>query len=162
MKYPSSVVLSILFVGCLFVGCNDQEITASAPGESIPALGKVTIIEDYFDFENTGPGEYLDCTGAIMEWHGTIKANYRAVLTPSGHYIETGHVDYNAYGGITLENSSTHEVWTLQNGTNPWDWIEHHDGSLRFHYSGRSSTRQGIRHFISASRDSSHLTETAM
>jgi hypothetical protein len=95
-----------------------------------------------------------------MRNYGTVKANYKIVITPSGHYIETGHADYNAYGEVTLVNTSTGEEWTLQNGTNPWHWIEYNNGSFRFHYlwnevykSGNNVLNLHLQGFITVDKD---------
>jgi hypothetical protein len=136
MKHLLNYLFVLLLLGCIFIGCSDQQAPTGISEESNTTLNKATIIKDSFDYDYDAESlPFTDCvTGASMQNHGIVKANYKIVLTPSGHYIETGHVDYDAYGGVTLENLSTGEIWTLQNGTNPWHWIEYDNGSFRFHY----------------------------
>lgn len=151
MKSFLIFLCSLLFFGCIFLGCGDQQAPTSLNNELNTTLDKVIIEEGSFEFnydDADGEGNpfppYTDCvTGASMQNHGRVEAHYRIVITPSGIYKETGHVDYNAYGEVTLENLSTGEVWTLQNGTNPWSWIEYHNGSFRFHYLWNEIYRSG-------------------
>ena len=135
MKHQLGFLLSFTLLGSIFFSCSEQQAPTAIVEESNTTLDKVIIINDSFDYDYVESLPYTDCvTGASMQNHGIIKANYKIIMTPSGHYIETGHVDYNAYGDVTLENLSTGEIWTLQNGTNPWSWIEYANGSFRFHY----------------------------
>ena len=73
-------------------------------------------------------------TGALIQYHSFVKIYAKEKTTPSGNWIATGYVDYDAYDGVILENLSTEEIWTLQNGQNPWNEIENHNGSYRLHY----------------------------
>ena len=135
MKHLLINFLSLMLLGSLFIQCSEEQSPTAANDETNTSLDKVTIIEDTFDYNYEGSLPYEDCvTGAQMLNYGIIKAYYRAIITPSGKYIESGHVDYNAYGEVTLENLSTGEIWTLQNGTNPWIYIEHQNGGVLLHY----------------------------
>jgi hypothetical protein len=128
-------LFSILLIGGLYIQCNDQKAPTSTGDESITTLNKAIIDEGEFDYDFEPDAPYSNCvTGALMKNHGVLKLYFKAIITPSGTYKETGYVDYNAYGGITLENLSTGEIWTLQNGTDHWSWIEFHNSSFRYHY----------------------------
>jgi hypothetical protein len=148
-------------LGFILWGCSDQQSPTAISEEANTTLNKATIIKGSFDYVYSELDTYTDCvTGASMRNYGTVKANYKIVITPSGHYIETGHADYNAYGEVTLVNTSTGEEWTLQNGTNPWHWIEYNNGSFRFHYlwnevykSGNNVLNLHLQGFITVDKD---------
>lgn len=135
MKHLLIFLFSILLIGGLFIQCGDQQTPTSISDESNATLNKATVVEYTFDYDCDLDPPLTNCvTGAPMQAHGVIKGYVRELTTPSGNWTSKGYADYNAYGGITLENLSTGEIWTNKNGTNPWKEIEIHNGSYRFHY----------------------------
>ena len=69
-----------------------------------------------------------------MQNHGIVKIYVTEKTIASGNWISRGYVDYNAYDGVTLENLSSGEIWTCQNGQNPWNEITKNNGAYRIHW----------------------------
>lgn len=135
MRHFLSKSFLLLLIGSFFIQCSDQQSPTSISNESNTLLDKVTVTEYNFDYDLDTDPPYTDCvTGMSMQNHGVVIVYVRELTTPSGNWIATGYVDYNAYGGVTLENMSTNDIWTLQNGHNPWNEIENHNGGYRLHY----------------------------
>lgn len=134
MKHLLIFLFSILLIGGLFIQCGDQEAPTSTGEESKATLNKVSVVEYSYDYDGDWDPPLTNCvTGALMQYHGVVKVYVRDLMTPSGNWIETGYVDYNAYDGVTLENLSTGEIWTCQNGQNPFNIIEKNNGAFRLH-----------------------------
>jgi hypothetical protein len=135
MKHRLGNFFSLLLIGSLFIQCGDQQVPTAISDESNTTLDKVTVVEYSFDYDLSLDPPYTDCvTGAPMQNYGIVKVYVKEKTTPSGNWIATGYTDYNAYGGVTLVNTSTMEIWTLQNGQNPFHEIANHNGSYRLHY----------------------------
>jgi hypothetical protein len=134
MKNFLGYVLSVLLMGGIFLSCSDQQ-APTANDEVVDPLNKVTVVEYFILFDLSLEPPYTNCvTGAPMQNHGIATLHITEKTTPSGNWIATGYLDYNSHGGITLENTSTNEIWTLQNGTNPFNEIAKHNGAYRIHY----------------------------
>jgi hypothetical protein len=135
MKNWLKCFFCLLLLGCVIISCNDQQAPTAIGDATNTTLNKVTVVEYSFDYDLDTDPPYTDCvTGASMQNHGVVIVYVREITTPSGNWIASGYVDYDAYGGVTLENTSTNEIWTLENGQNPWNEIEKHNGSYRLHY----------------------------
>jgi hypothetical protein len=135
MKNSLKWFICFLFLGCVITSCSDHQAPTAISDDSSTTLNKVTVVEYNFDYDLDTDLPYTNCvTGASMQNHGIVKVYVRELTTPSGNWTATGYVDYGAYGGVTLENLSTNEIWTLQNGQNPWNEIEIHNGSYQLHY----------------------------
>ncbi len=135
MKHFLSYMIFLTITVIILISCGDQQAPTANTDEDINSLSKVTVVEYTFDYDFSLDPPITDCvTGAPMQGHGIILFYVKEITTPSGNWIATGHADYNAYGGVTLENTVTGEVWTLQNGINPWNEIAKHNGAYRLHY----------------------------
>jgi hypothetical protein len=120
MKHLLSFLISLLLLGNIFIGCNDQQAPTASTDEAVTHLNKVTVVEFAFDWNLDWDDPYEECaTGAPMQPHGLIRYHVREVTTPSGNILLSAWVDYNAGEGVTLENLQTHEIWTLINGNSP-------------------------------------------
>ena len=120
MKHPFINLLSLLLLGFMFWGCDDQQAPTAVNEEALTTLSKVTVVESILDWDLSLDPPYEDCaTGAPMQPHGLIRYYFREVTTPSGNILLSAWVDYNAHDGVTLENLGTGEMWTLTNGNSP-------------------------------------------
>jgi hypothetical protein len=116
---------SLLLLGLMVAG-----FTATAT-----ATPPVDVVEYTYDVDLADEPPYQDCsTGEDMQAFGIVRAHVREITTPSGNLIWSGWVDYNAYGGVTLVNQGTGDIWTLTNGTNPFHGVEKVNGFLLIDY----------------------------
>lgn len=134
-------LLSLLLI-VMLTGCGETMITESAEIISSPdleqaptSLSKVDTYEDIWVYDLDDAPPYDDCsTGAPMQNHGFLEIHDVYKTTPSGHTIISSWVDYDALGGVTLENLVTGEIWTLVNGHNPATYLYHANGSFMLAY----------------------------
>lgn len=134
--------LSVLTVFMFY--CQQEQNPAEILGiessseEGPASLSKVFVVVDSFDAVLDLEPPYENCTtGEDMQNHGTVRAYLVGRVTPSGNEIWNGWVDYDALGGVTLENLGTGEIWTLTNGHNPFHEIYKENGFwvLSYHWS---------------------------
>jgi hypothetical protein len=112
--------LSLLLLGFIFWGCDDQQPSTAATDEALTPLSKVNVVEYSFDYNLDWDDPYEGCAnGQPMQQHGWLRYHVRETTTPSGNILLSAWVDFNALGGVTLENLVTGEIWTLTNGNNP-------------------------------------------
>lgn len=135
MRNSAGYIFLLLFLGIIFLGCSDPQAPTAVSSDTDLTLNKGSVVEYSFDYDLDTDPPYTNCvTGEPMQNHGIVKVYVREMTTPSGNWIGSGYVDYEAYGAVTLENTTTSEIWTLKNGQNPWSEIENHNGSYRIHY----------------------------
>jgi hypothetical protein len=120
MKHLLSYLISLLLLGIISWGCSDQQAPTANTDEAITPLSKVTVDEYSFDYELNEEDIYDNCAnGQPMQPHGWLRYHVRETTTPSGNILLSAWVDFNALGGVTLENVGTGEMWTLTNGNSP-------------------------------------------
>ncbi len=135
MKHLKLSMLMILLAGGLVLACSEQDGPITAADEYSTEFQKVTVDEYTFDAVLDDEAPYEDCaTGAEMQNHGTVCVHVREITTPSNQTIVSAWVDYQAYGGVTLENLDTHEIWTLTSGHNPFGEVIKENGFYMLHY----------------------------
>ena len=140
------VVALALFVA---VSCDQQPVEPPADQMTdqtaeVPAF-KVERDAYTFDVDLESEPPYPDCLGEAMKNHGTVKGYVRERTTPSGNLIMSGWVDYQAYGGVTLEGLSSGDIYILRNGHNPWAEMYKENGFwlLAYHWNELYRTQDG-------------------
>jgi len=129
-RIPLVAVLGLFVV----VSCDQQPVEPLVDQTSdVPAF-KVEHQVYTYDYDMDEDPPYPDCLGEAMQNHGVVKVYVRQRDTPSGNVLVNGWVDYDAYGGITLEGLSSGEVYTLINGKNPFVEVMKEDGFYLLHY----------------------------
>ena len=135
MKHLLSYLFSFLILGIIFISCSEQQGPTANNDEAVTPLNKVTVVEYSYLYDMDWDPPYEDCaTGEDMKTHGLVEVFIREKTTPSGNLIINGWVDYNYYSGVTLENLGTGDIWTLENGHNPFHEVIKENGFYNLHY----------------------------
>ena len=90
MKQVLSLMLIIL-LGGFFISCNEEPLTTAAMNDSQSPIAKVSVVEDYFDYNLDLDLPNTDCaTGEDMQNHGWVRVFIRETTTPSGNITQNG------------------------------------------------------------------------
>lgn len=132
MRTPIAAALALV----LAFGCTDQTTSPTALSDDVAAPTFTVDRQEFsspYDMDWDPP--YTDCaTGEDMQNHGILLIHIRETTTPSGNVTVHGWVDYDAFGPITLEGLSSGDIWTLNNGHNPFGEVIKDNGFYLLHY----------------------------
>jgi len=129
------------------VSCDQQPVAPAADQVAEGPVLKVQRDAYFFDVVLDGEPPYPNCLGEPMQNHGTVRAYVREKITPSGNLVASGSVDYGYFGEVTLEGLWSGDIYTLQNGHNPWSEVIKENGfySLAYHWNEQYKNENGDR-----------------
>jgi hypothetical protein len=134
MKHLLFYLVTVIFLGSIFISCSEQQSPTAITNESITPISKVTVNEYFWEIVLDEEDPFVECDGNLMQYHGSVGLHIKEKNTPSGNIIANWWVDYMAFDGISLENLVTGEVWTLTNGHNPVGEVIKENGFYLIHY----------------------------
>ena len=134
MKHLLGYLFPLLFLGSIFIGCSDQQTPTAITEEAITPLSKVIVNEYFWEIVLDNEDPFVLCDGDLMQYHGSVGLHIKEKITPSGNMIVSAWVDYQAFDGVTSENTVTGELWTLTNGHNPFGEVIKENGFYILHY----------------------------
>ena len=145
MRWRIPIVVSLALF--LAVSCDQQPVDPTANQTAEGAAFNVQRNAYFFDAVLDAEPPYPDCLGEPMQNHGTVRAFVSEKTTPSGNLVATGWVDYGYFGEVTLEGLWSGDIYTLQNGHNPWTEVSKDNGfySLAYHWNEQYKNEDGDR-----------------
>jgi hypothetical protein len=112
-------------------GC-DGEPFEPVPDDALTPIYKVDRQEYSFPYDLDDEDPIIECNGELMQPHGTLLINIRAMAAPSGNLIVSGRVDYG--DDVWLEGLESGEVWTLSHSLNPYGEVYKENGFYVLHF----------------------------
>lgn len=120
----------------LLAACSNPPTTSTVLNDdAAPPAFKADRQESTWEAVMDEEPAYEDCaTGEDMQNHGRLLVYETETTLPSGNVILHGWVDYAAFGPVTLEGVTSGDIWTLQNGHNPFGDVSKENGFYMLRY----------------------------
>ena len=134
LSFTLTFTILILFLFVL-VSC-DTNVVEPISKDTDNNLSKIVRYSYSLNLDEPGVAPpYTNCpSGDLMKPHGVIEVHVREVTLRNGDIVYWGYSDYNAHGGVTLENLTTGEIWNQTRGRNPFGEVVKSNGAYFLKY----------------------------